>query len=924
MKRRKSTLLQYGCPDPVECGTRPFGVDGRLHALTKVRMALSAARPHAPPAHVPQAREPATTFGRSNPPAASAEASRAGSESVPGTLLDFFDRAITSPAEFFVYDTGYRSWSYTYDQVRGASLQFAARLAATGIRKGEKVIVWGENRAEWVVAFWGCVLQGVIVVPIDYRASIDLVRRIRDIVRPRAVLVGDEVHADGEIGIPVWRLAEIDWSERPSNYERPAIGAGDIAEIMFTSGATAEPKGVVITHQNILANIAPVEREVAKYRPYARPLFPIRFLNLLPLSHMFGQAMAAFIPPMLHGVVVFMRGYNPNEIARQIKSRRITILVGVPKMLELLRAHVLQHVSEAKEATDPAATQRWVLSRIWRYRRAHRLLGWKFWAFVVGAAPLERDLEDFWTRLGFAVVQGYGLTETAPIVTLVHPFKPAPGTVGEPIPGVDVKIADDGEILVRGPNVTPGYFGADAETRQAFEGGWFHTGDIGEMDASGRLVVRGRKKEMIATPEGMKVFPDDVERVLHEIPGVRESAVVGIAHDGQERVHAILSLEPGKSQDEVVRAANTRLEEHQRIRSASVWPGDALPRTEGTKKLKRRELKRWAESGSGGAPRTEPAAEESVAGVVGRLARRDVRSETTLDELGFSSLERIELMTELEDQFDVTVDESAFSNVQTVADLDALVQRAAAVPTPGGTSAERLREGAREPIAFPAWNRRVTARTVRRAGLSSLILPLTRAFAWIDVKGLEHLDALRGPVIFAANHQSHMDTPVILAALPRPWRYRVAPAMAKEFFDAHYHPDRHPMRQVWPNRLAYYLATLFFNAFPLPQREAGAREALRYIGDLVSDGLSILIFPEGERTETGEIGRFRPGVGMMAARLEVPVMPVRLEGLDRVLHREWHMARPGRVAVTFGAPMTLKGQDYVALAQQVEDAVKHL
>jgi long-chain acyl-CoA synthetase len=840
-------------------------------------------------------------------------------------LLDFFEHAIASSAEFFVYDTGYRSWTYSYDQVRRASLQFAARLATSGVRKGEKVIVWSENRAEWVVAFWGCVLQGVIVVPIDYRASIDLVRRIRDIVQARAVLVGEEVHIDGEIGIPVWRLTDIDWAAGSSRYERPEISADDTAEIIFTSGATAEPKGVVITHKNILANIVPVEREVAKYRSYARPLFPIRFLNLLPLSHMFGQAMAAFIPPMLHGVVVFMRGYNPNEIARQIKSRRITILVGVPKMLDLLREHVLQHVPEAREATEPAASRRWVLTRIWRYRRVHRLLGWKFWAFVVGAAPLERDLEDFWARLGFAVIQGYGLTETAPIVTLVHPFKPAPGTVGEPIPGVDVKIADDGEILVRGPNVTPGYFGAEAETQEAFEGGWFHTGDIGEMDASGRLVVRGRKKEMIATPEGMKVFPDDVERVLNEIPGVRESAVVGVVHDGQERVHAILSLEPGKSQDEIVRAANTKLEEHQKIRSASVWTGDGLPRTEGTKKLKRRELKRWAESGKAGDQRKRPAAEESVTGIVGRLARRDVRFETTLDELGFSSLERVELMSELEDRFDVTVDEAAFSNARTVADLEKLVQRAAppAGPVPPRVSAAP-REGAREPITFPAWNRAWPARTVRSVGLSSLILPLTRVFAWIRVEGLEHLQALEGPVIFAANHQSHMDTPVIMAALPRAWRYRVAPAMAKEFFDAHFHPDQHRARQVWPNRLGYYLAALFFNAFPLPRREAGARDALRYIGDLVSHGISILIFPEGERTETGDIGRFQPGVGMMAARLDVPVVPVRLEGLDRVLHRDWHMARPGRVAVKFGEAMTLKGQDYVALARQVEEAVKHL
>jgi long-chain acyl-CoA synthetase len=589
----------------------------------------------------------------------------------------------------------------------------------------------------------------------------------------------------------------------------------------------------------------------------------------------------------------------------------------------------LQHVPEAREATDAAASKRSMLTRIWRYRRVHRLLGWKFWAFVVGAAPLERELEDFWTRLGFAVVQGYGLTETAPIVTLVHPFRPAPGTVGEPIAGVEVKIAPDGEILVRGPNVTPGYYGAESETKEAFEGGWFHTGDIGEMDASGRLLVRGRKKEMIATPEGMKVFPDDVERVVNGLPGVRESAVVGLQRDGQERVHAVLSLEPGANQDDIVRQANVKLEEHQKIRSASVWTGDGLPRTEGTKKLKRRELKRWAESGAAAAPEKPAAAEQSVAAIVGHLAGREqVSAKTTLDELGFSSLERVELMTELEERFNTTIDETAFSSAQTVGDLEALAQTAPpAAPAPGrGQPAQQAPRRAEpsEPITFPAWNRTALARATRRASLALSILPLARVFAWIRVEGLEHLQSVRGPVIFAANHQSHMDTPVIMAALPRAWRYRVAPAMAKEFFEPHFHPERHSIGQVLPNRLGYYLAALFFNAFPLPKREAGARETLRYIGELVSHGISILIFPEGERTESGEINQFKPGVGMMASRLDVPVVPVRLEGLDRVLHKSWHMARPGHVAVKFGEPLALKGQDYMALAKRVEDAVKSL
>jgi long-chain acyl-CoA synthetase len=192
------------------------------------------------------------------------------------------------------------------------------------------------------------------------------------------------------------------------------------------------------------------------------------------------------------------------------------------------------------------------------------------------------------------------------------------------------------------------------------------------------------------------------------------------------------------------------------------------------------------------------------------------------------------------------------------------------------------------------------------------------------VRGLQHLEGLEGPVVFAANHQSHLDTPVILMALPARWRYRTAVAMAKEFFTAHFFPAQHSRRAWATSSLNYYLASMFFNAFPLPQREAGARQTLRYIGALLAEGESLLIFPEGKRTQHGEINPFRAGIGMIGARLGVPVVPVRIVGVDRVLHQSWKMARPGPVRVTFGAPMRLEGTDYAALAAQVEQAVRDL
>src|SRR6185436_15639562 len=282
------------------------------------------------------------------------------------------------------------------------------------------------------------------------------------------------------------------------------------------------------------------------------------------------------------------------------------------------------------------------------------------------------ELEAFWGRLGFLVVQGYGLTETAPIVTLNHPLHAKRGAVGKPIAGVEIRIADDGEILVRGENVTTGYFNAPEATREAFKDGWFHTGDIGELDPEGRLLIKGRKKEMIVTPERLNVFPEDVERALNEQPGVLDSAVVGAPVPGSsaERVQAVLLLAPDTDADAVVRGANARLGDHQKIRASAVWPDKELPRTEGTRKLKRRELKTWLAQRASGLPpeaRSAKGGSYTVAKVLERFAPgRTITAQTTIDELGLTSLERVELMMALEESFQVTVDEVAFTAARTV------------------------------------------------------------------------------------------------------------------------------------------------------------------------------------------------------------------------------------------------------------------
>ena len=334
---------------------------------------------------------------------------------------------------------------------------------------------------------------------------------------------------------------------RVSDFTPQAGERGDPIEIVFTSGTTAEPRGVVLTHGNLLANLRPIETEIAKYRRYERIFHPLRILDLLPLSHVFGQLLGIFIPQVLGATCVFLDTLNPAEVTRAIRAERVSLLVTVPRLIESLRDHVerdleLRGQREKFERDVRACEGEHFLKRWWRFRAIRRKFGWRFWAIVSGGAALPAAAERFWDRLGYAVIQGYGLTETTSLVSLNHPFRLGKGSIGKTLPGLEVRLADDGEILVRGENVASGYW-KDAGVSSVLDAdGWFHTGDLGERDTSGNLYFKGRQKNVIVTPEGLNVFPQDLEAELRKEAGVRDCVVVGLARDGNAEPCAVLLL----------------------------------------------------------------------------------------------------------------------------------------------------------------------------------------------------------------------------------------------------------------------------------------------------------------------------------------------------------------------------------------------
>ncbi len=867
------------------------------------------------------------------------------------TLGDIFEvmRAL-GKREALRYYNGYRTQKLSYLDLLGRVGGCVRHLDQRGLGKGDRLILWGENRTEWTVVFWACVARGIEVVPVDFHSSEQLVGRIQNEVRAKLLVWGDQVHPENLLieKLPlreVARLASLD------HFEISPATKDDVVEIVFTSGTTGEPKGVVHRHKNICANLTPIGHEIDRFKFLARPFQPVRVLDLLPLSHMFGQSAGLMIPVLLGGAAVFSSEFHAAAILESIRREKVSAVISVPRLLRNLQ-HEIERRFDLSNRQPRRKGIAGVVERWWLYRDVHRMLGWKFWALIVGGAQLDPEQEDFWRNLGFAVVQGYGLTETSPVVAMNHPFSTRRGSIGKAIEGQEIRLAPDGEILVRGESVVKDYIGAGA-SETTVEDGWLHTGDIGEIDAEGNLYYKGRKKEMIVTAEGLNVYPRDVEAELNRLPEVKESVVVARRERGEERVHAALILkDPHADAGALIGRANEHLESHQRIQSWSLWPDDDFPRTASTMKVKRGEVARRVSVSTDGTPTRGHAAgspPESVRGLIAQLTGRtaaEITPEARLSEdLGLSSLERVELLARIESRWDLELDEEKFSRELTVQALEDWIKcaedgvtrhPAAEVPplSPAAAVPALLRPTvADRPVprttiaseVLPRWTRAWPVRWARRLVLDLAVLPALRQMVRLRVSGLENLRGVEAPVIFAANHASHFDTPAVLAALPLRWRKKVAPAMSQDYFRRYFQSAEAPPEERLKLAGQYYLACGLFNAYPLPQQMAGTRRALKYTGELVDDGWCPLVYPEGERTPTGEMQSFKPGIGLMAVRLGVPVVPVHITGTYEVYseHDEW--PKPGDVRVRFGSPVTANDDTgYSVVASRVERAVRAL
>jgi long-chain acyl-CoA synthetase len=827
---------------------------------------------------------------------------------------------------------GNRRFSSTYAQLAELSARCAHAYDQAGLRPGDRVLLWGNNSVEWMAAFFGCILRGIVAVPLDAAGSLELARRVVAEVEPR-LLVGDlALLQQFDPSIP--RLGFAGWASSlpaPDYHPLPELSRDTPLQIIFTSGTTAEPKGIVHTQGNVLASLDPLEQEIGKYLRYERFFHPLRILHTLPLSHVFGQFMGLWVPPLLAAEVHYEDRLQAPRLATLMREERISVLAAVPRVLDLLRAY-MEAEFPALAQSMAAAQGESMAKRWWRFRAVHRRLGFKFWAFVCGGATLPPELESFWATASFALIQGYGMTETTALVTVNHPFKIARGSIGKPLAGREVRIGADGEILVRGASIAAQVW-RNGQLQPRGED-WLATGDMATQNASGELIFAGRKSDVIVTSAGLNIHPQDLEAVLRRQPGLRDSLIIAYDSAAGSTPAAVLIADADHGDDLLkgaVDAANGELAPFQQIRYWLRWPQPEFPRTS-TGKVLRRVVQSWAQQSleAGGTAIKDPSDPLLVVlQQLGASKQEITSSDRLIEDLHLDSLAMVQLQSTLETRFGMELEDAVWEQVRTVGDLRELLQRyqPGAAPvgvTPSSSSKPPVAlptvPSQRPAVVFPRWPWWPVVRWARIGFLELVARPLI----WLVLgPRIGSRVKIAQPSLLIANHLTAFDVPVILYALRAADRDHVAVAMSGELLTGWRRGNAQRHRIVAAlTPLAYWLITALFNVFPLP-RGGGLRQSFAHAGEALDHRYHVLVFPEGGRSADGRLQPFEPGIGLLAQESGVPVQPILIEGLKRLKGERW--PRRGQVVVRLGTPLTMEpGEEPHAFTRRLQVSVAGL
>jgi len=731
------------------------------------------------------------------------------------------------------------------------------------INKNDKIIILGQNSIEWLIIFFASILSGIVVVPLDVFINKTLLRKIQNEVKAKVIFRDKNLPS---LPIKTFFLDELYNLIVPvesKNIQKIKYNKNDIIEILCTSGTTAAPKGVILTNENFTTAV----NSAIKNTPL---IIPLKILLILPLSHIYAQIYGIFLPFYYSCRLFFLDSIQPNRIITSIRNKGINAIITVPAILELLKDKLEDKL-------------------------VRKNLGAQFFLIGVGGATLDIELEKFFCRKGFLVLQGYGLTETTSVVSVSFLFKRKPGSVGKIVKEIYLKISKDNEILVKGKTVTIGYYKDQQKTKQAFKAGWFKTGDIG-YEKNGYLYIKDRKKDIIVTASGLNIYPSDIEKELDKIDNV-ESCVI----EKDKKIHAVLLLKKEIEPKVIIKKANSQLLPQQKITSYSIWPYSEFPKTQLGKIKKFIVINEFKKK-----PKRGETYSKQLYNVISRTLKpaEKIKSASYLiKDLNMDSLKRIQLVSEIENSFGVELNEDDLTAKTKVVDLEEIMKK----------------EQKSKKILFKKWPLNPINSTIRYFFKKLIYFPFISFFTRTKYIGLENIKNIK-QAIFACNHQSAFDVPVLIKKL----KIKTACAADSDYVFGIGSKEK-ILKRLYRKFTGFFTA-MFFNTYPFGQT-IGINTSLEFTGELLDKGYSIILFPEAQRTRNGKIQPFMPGIGFLALNMDVPIVPVNIHGLFEILPAGKKMPKFGKSFVKFGKPIMpekLKNLSSVRITKLIEDTIREL
>lgn len=736
-------------------------------------------------------------------------------------------------------------------------------LKKANIKQQDKIIIIGNNSIEWITIYFASILLGIIVVPLDITTDKILFEKIQKKVVAKAIFQ-DRYFQNFSKKIKTFYLDDLEVlikNQKPINPETK-IKPNYILEIMYTSGATGEPKGVVLTHENIISSLNSANSLI-------KLKLKLRVLNTLPLSHIFSQIYGLFILMYQNNHIYLIDTIQPRKIISFIKYKKINGMVTVPGILQSLKNEL-----ENKSTNFNFGLQ-------------FRIIG-------VGGASLDSELEKWWKDKLYLIIQGYGLTETSSVISANKIMASKLGSVGLIAKGVKVKFAKDQEILVQGKNIMREYYEDKQKTEESFQNGWFKTGDIGEIKKN-YLYIKSRKKDLIVPASGLNIYPEDIENILDKIQGVKQSCVI----EKNKKIHAVLILNKEIKPSEIIKKANEKLLSQQKIQDVSIWSEEDFPKTSLGK------TKRFLVAEKIGAIYLKKFSyEEKLTNIINNILKpnKKILSNSKLVDLGMDSLKRIELITEIERQFGIEIDEIKLNQNTMVKDLEDFMKQ------------EKMRK-----INFKIWPLNPLTKIVRYFGQKVFFNPLIRIFTKTEFIGLENLNKIQYSVIFVSNHQSACDVGILSKKL----KNLAIAADPKVVFSMDVKGN---FLYKFYKKFRGFFTTLFYNTYPFGEL-IGTNKSLEFTGELMDRKYSILFFPEGQRTRDGKIHDFKSGIGYLAINMKVPIIPIKIDGFFQVLPPGKIIPHFHKTIVKIGKPISpeiFQNISYIKATKLIEEKVKSL